>query len=768
MAAKDRGRSPLVADRRYPSSRAAPSGGGPKKPAPPKTPKAPRKRAARPRRQHGLVIGLILAVWRVVWGIAWRATAVGALVLAGIVWYFYAQLPEVADLIDGRARGSVTMLDRNGEVFAWRGETFGGMVTADSVSPYLHDAVVATEDKRFYWHFGISPRGIASAIRINLSEGRGAFEGNGGSTITQQTAKLLCLGVQWDPKQWKSEADYEKDCRQGGMWRKIKEVPFAMAMEAKYSKEEILTIYFNRAYLGAGARGFEAAAQRYFGKSAKDVSVAEAAMLAGLLKAPSTYAPTASMERARNRAAVVIGLMEEQGYLTKAEADEALAHPATLSKAAKQKSGGYFADWVMETTPDYLARDTTEDVIIETTLDQDLQKKAEEALKWVFENKVKDGSKAQAAIVVMSADGAVRAMVGGRNLPNAGDFNRATQALRQTGSTFKPFVYAVAMDLGYSPMDYVEDTPMCIYTAGSGDWCPQNYDRKFKGQITLTQALAESRNIPAVRISEAVGRDLVKQVATDFGLAQNFAEGPALALGVSESTLIDMTGAFAGILNGGSSVTPYGLQALKLKGMDEPLFGAGGGIGERVISEKAAHALTYMMTEVMNSGTGGRARLDDRESAGKTGTTTSARDAWFVGFTADYVVGVWMGYDDNSPLTGVTGGGLPAEIWHEVMVRINEGLPAKPLIKEIPDSTYAPIGEGTGEGAVAAEDVPYFDDPNAPTYDDVYIDPETGEAIPVYDGPPPAGAVPEGPVTPAPPRGDLVDQLLDGVLGGNN
>ncbi|MBA4324784.1 MAG: glycosyl transferase, partial [Rhodobacter sp.] len=570
----------------------------------------------------------------------------------------------------------------------------------------------ATEDRRFYWHFGISPRGIASAIRINLSEGRGAFEGHGGSTITQQTAKLLCLGVRWDPTMWKSEAEYERDCRQGGIWRKIKEVPFAMAMEVKYSKEEILTIYLNRAYLGAGTRGFEAAAQRYFGKSAKDVSAAEAAMLAGLLKAPSTFAPTASLERSRNRAAVVIGLMEEQGYLTKAEADEARANPAVLSKAARQKSGGYFADWVMETTPDYLARDTTEDVIIETTLDQEMQKKAEEALTWIFENKVKAGSKAQAAIVVMSADGAVRAMVGGRNIPNAGDFNRATQALRQTGSTFKPFIYAVAMDLGYSPMDLVEDTPMCIYTAGSGDWCPQNYDREFKGQITLTQALAESRNIPAVRVSEAVGRDLVKQVATDFGLAQNFADGPALALGVSESTLIAMTGAFAGILNGGSSVAPYGLQALKLKGMDEPLFGAGGGIGERVISERAAHALTYMMTEVMNSGTGGRARLDDREAAGKTGTTQSARDAWFVGFTADYVVGVWMGYDDNSPLTGVTGGGLPAEIWHEVMVRISEGVPPKPLIKDIPESTYAPVGGS--DGAIAAEDVPYFDDPNAP------------------------------------------------------
>jgi penicillin-binding protein 1A len=771
MAAGNGGKRPLVADRRYSAqaSRQAASSGGPRKPVAPKTrrPSAPRKA----RRQHGLIVGLFVGAWRVLWGLAWRATAIGAMILGGVVWYFYAQLPAVEALIDGRARGSVTMLDREGEVFAWRGETFGGMITAESVSQDLHDAVVATEDKRFYWHFGISPRGIASAIRINLSEGRGAFEGNGGSTITQQTAKLLCLGVEWNPDQWKSEAEYEKDCRRGGMWRKIKEVPFAMAMEAKYSKEEILTIYLNRAYLGAGARGFEAAAQRYFGKSAKDVSSAEAAMLAGLLKAPSTFAPTASLERAQNRAAVVIGLMEDQGYLTKAEAEEARSKPAVLSKAAKQKAGGYFADWVMETTPDYLARDTTEDVIIETTLDQAMQKKAEEALAYIFETKVKPGSEAQAAIVVMSADGAVRAMVGGRNTPNAGDFNRATQALRQTGSTFKPFIYAAAMDLGYSPLDYVVDAPRCWYTAGSGDWCPQNYDKEFKGQITLTQALAESRNIPAVEISEAVGRDLVKQVATDFGLAQNFADGPALALGVSESTLIDMTGAFAGILNGGSSVTPYGFDALKLKGMDEPLFGAGGGIGERVISEKAARALTYMMTEVLKSGTGGRARLDDREAAGKTGTTQSARDAWFVGFTTDYVVGVWMGYDDNRPLTGVTGGGLPAEIWHEVMVRINDGLPAKPLATEIPGSTYVPIDPSTTEGAVAAEDVPYFDDPNAPEYNgefyqeplpEAYTAPLGTDEVIVLDGPPPEGAVLLGPV-----ENDLAGQI-DQLLGGSN
>ncbi len=752
MAAGKRGQRPLVADRRYFSGSAKAASGGPRKPAAPKPPrKASRPR--RPRRQHGLILGSILFVWRALWAVAWRATAIGALVLAGIVYYFYAQLPPVADLIDGRARGSVTLQDREGTVFAWRGETFADISSA-SVSPYLHDAVIATEDKRFYWHFGISPRGIASAVRINLAEGRGPLEGNGGSTITQQVAKLLCLGVAYDATQWKSEADYEKDCRQGGIWRKLKEVPFSMAMEAKYTKEEILTIYFNRAYLGAGARGFEAAAQRYFGKSAKDVFPAEAAMLAGLLKAPSTFAPTASMERAQGRAAVVIGLMEDQGYLTPAEAAEARENPARLSEAAKQKSGGYFADWVMETTPDYLARDTTEDVIIETTLDQDLQTKAEEALAFIFSEKVKEGSKAQAAIVVMSADGAVRAMVGGRNIPNAGDFNRATQALRQTGSTFKPFIYAVAMDLGYSPLDYVDDTPLCLYTPGSGDWCPQNYDREFKGQITLTQALAESRNIPAVRVSEAVGRDLVKQVATDFGLAQNFADGPALALGVSESTLIDMTGAFAGILNGGSSVTPYGLNALRLQGMDEPLFGAGGGIGERVISENAARALTYMMHEVLQSGTGGRARLDDREAAGKTGTTQSARDAWFVGFTADYVVGVWMGYDDNSPLTGVTGGGLPAEIWHEVMVRINEGLPAKPLNMDFGPSGSAPVPPvaGAGGGAIAPEDVPYFDDPNAPAYDGEFYEQPLPEAM-------------TAPMPNQPAVDDLVEDILQEVLG---
>ena len=360
--------------------------------------------------------------------------------------------PRSRALLDGRSRGSVTLLDRDGAVFAWRGEQFGGQITAETVSPHLKNAVIATEDKRFYGHFGISPRGIASAVRINLSEGRGPLSGHGGSTITQQTAKLLCLGNNYSADSGMTEAEFEADCRRTTLVRKIKEALYAMAMELRYSKDDILTIYLNRAYLGAGARGFEAAAQRYFGLSANEVLPAEAAMLAGLLKAPSRYAPTADLQRSRDRAATIIRLMQEQGYLSAAEAADAQQNPAQLSAAAEARAGGYFADWVMDLGPNFLTGETTEDVIIRTTFDQNIQTAAEEALQFIFDNKVKEGSKAQAAIVVMSADGAVRAMVGGRKFRGvAGQFNRAIQAKRQTGSAFKPFVFGAALDLGYGP-----------------------------------------------------------------------------------------------------------------------------------------------------------------------------------------------------------------------------------------------------------------------------------------------------------------------------
>lgn len=674
-------------------------------PAPRKAPAAKRrKRKATPRAKpvRRSLLSWILAPFRWLILLVWRLTLRGAIVaflLVGLaVAYVYSTLPPLGTLLDGRARGSVTLLDRDGQVFAWRGEQFGGIITADTVSPYLKNAIVATEDKRFYRHFGVSPRGVASAVRINLSEGRGPLSGHGGSTITQQTAKLLCLGVEYDQDLWKSEAEYEADCRQTTMMRKVKEAIYALAMEVAYSKDDILTVYMNRAYLGAGSRGFEAAAQRYFGKSASQVDPAEAAMLAGLLKAPSTYAPTSNLKRSQDRALTVLKLMEDQGYLTSAEAARARATPARLSAAAEARAGGYFADWVMDQGPGFLTTETTEDVVIRTTFDPVIQTAAEEALQYVFDTKVREGSKAQAAIVVMSSDGAVRAMVGGRRFKGvAGQFNRAIMAKRQTGSSFKPFVYATALELGYSPLDTVVDEPITIDVPGSGPWSPKNYDKKFHGRVTLTDALAHSYNIPAVRVSEFVGRENVRTVAEDFGIASDLALGPALALGASESTLIEMSGAYAGILNGGTSVEPYGLIELRLQGDDAPLIGQDGGLGERVISDKAARELVYMMSQVVERGTGQRAKLGERPAAGKTGTTQAARDAWFLGFTADYVAGVWMGYDDNTPLTGVTGGGLPAEIWRETMTRVHQGLPIRPLPMDTPTAPRQ-----TGNSATAS------------------------------------------------------------------
>ncbi|MEJ6392933.1 PBP1A family penicillin-binding protein [Gymnodinialimonas sp. 2305UL16-5] len=710
MSSSGKGRRRLVADRRSatstrkPAKRASSSGGGGRKRA------TTRKRKTTKRR--GGILGFLSSIVRffvrIIWAVTWRTTAVVLLMFGLATGYYYAQLPDVDAVVDGRAQGSVTMLDRYGEPFAWRGEQFGGAIDIPTTSEHLVNAVVATEDRRFWRHLGVSPRGIASAIRINLREGRGPLQGHGGSTITQQVAKLLCLGVGYDAETWESEAAYEADCRRTTIWRKIQEMPFSFAMELRYSKEEILSIYLNRAYLGAGARGFEAAAQRYFNVSAAELNPQQSAMLAGLLVAPSYYAPTRNLERAQERGNVVLNLMEGQGYLSASAAEAARAAPATLSNRARQDTGGYFADWIMQEGPSFLTGDTTEDVIIRTTFDPEIQAAAEEALEAVFRDQVREGSEAEAAIVVMSADGAVRAMVGGRDLAGGGIFNRATQALRQTGSSFKPFVYATALELGWRFDDMLVDQPVTFQVAGSGEYTPNNFDHQFLGPLTMTQALALSRNTSAVWLSEEVGRDLVRDVASQFGIASDLAAGPALALGASESTLIEMTGAYSGILNGGSAVLPYGLTELRLQGESEPVFQQTTGIRERVISEFAARQLTYMMNVAVNEGTGRRAALPDRPVAGKTGTTNSTRDAWFVGFTADYVAGVWMGYDDNRPLSGVTGSGLPAEIWRQAMERVHADLPPRPLpmIDPAVEARPSPGGLLTGQGQGAPVRVP--------------------------------------------------------------
>lgn len=618
--------------------------------------KRARPRVGRVRRMAG---GFAMAMLRVVGWVAIRLAVVGVLVLGGATAYYYSQLPDLASLLDPREGGSVTLVDVDGDTFAWRGQQLG-IAMADQVSPHLVNAIVATEDRRFYWHFGIDLRGTARAALTNLRSGDTV---QGGSSITQQVAKLI----------WFDNARTIE--------RKLKEIPAALALEARFSKDEILSIYLNRAYLGASTTGFEAASERYFGKSAADVTPAEAAMLAGLLRAPSRFAPTNDLKLAQARAKTIIGLMQDQGYLTAAQADEARAHPAVLSQAAAARAGGAFADWVMATVPDFLAKRTTEDIEVRTTFDPRIQKAAEAGLSAVFDNKLKSGSNAQAAIVVMSPDGAVRAMVGGRELgAGEGEFNRATQAQRQTGSLFKPFVYAAALQAGANPFDPVLDAPLTIYVPGSGDWSPQNYSRDYLGQITLTEALANSINTATVRVSEETGRARVRAVAQDFGITTPIAEGPALALGVSEATLLQMTGAYAGFLNHGVKSTPYGLTSLRRKADGSALMQGGGEAPVRVLDDKAAGELVWMMEQVVDHGTGTRAQLPDgRPVAGKTGTTQAARDAWFIGFTADYVCGVWMGYDDNTPLKGTTGGGLPAEIWRETMSRVEDGMPVSPL-----------------------------------------------------------------------------------------
>ncbi|MEM9317728.1 MAG: transglycosylase domain-containing protein [Pseudomonadota bacterium] len=685
-----------MADRRGGAQRSGKSGGaggGTRRRTP-----AKRKRRNPPKR-GGIISRVFGFVTRLIWALVWRSTAVLVLLVVLATGYVYTTLPDLEEASDARIRGSVTFIDSDGAIFARRGAQFGGTAAPDAISTNLVGALVATEDRRFYWHPGVDPIGIVSAMRINMSEGRGPFSGHGGSTLAMQIAKLMCLGVQYDPQTWESETAFEADCRRTTIWRKVQEVPWALAITARYGREGVLAVYLNRAYFGAGAYGVSAAMQRYFDSSPAEASPQEAAMLAGLLTAPSRFAPTNDLQRSQDRADVVLGLMNRSGYIDDAELAALRADPAVLSPGAQAELGGAFADWVMGAGPDFLTGETTEDVIIRTTFDPEIQAAAEAAVDLIFAERVREGSAAEAAVVIMSADGAVRAMVGGRD-HGAGLFNRAVQAERQPGSSFKPFIYAAALDQGWRFDDLIYDGPLTIDVPGSGPYSPTNYSGEFYGEVMLLDALRSSLNTAAVRLSETVGRDEVARVAEGFGIDANLRElGPAIALGASEVTLLDMVGAYAGILSGGFAVTPYGVEELRLTGDSEPMFEApeGGGFGEQVISADAAAQLIYMMNQVVENGTGQNARFGGWEIAGKTGTTNSARDAWFVAFTGDYVAGVWMGYDDNTPLEGVTGGGLPSEIWREAMAPIHADLVPLPLPMVDPAAMPRPVPQPEAE-----------------------------------------------------------------------
>ncbi len=647
----------------------------------------------------GIINFLLKLIIRFFLGWALKSLVVIALIISIAVFYYKINLPTLNDMLDARAKGSVILLDKNKETFAWRGEQFGAIAEANTISIHLKNAILAVEDKRFYRHFGISPRGIVGAISINLREGRGALTGHGGSTITQQTAKLLCLGRPYKAKDWKSESQYEANCRQSSLWRKVKEALFAIALELEFTKDEILTLYLNRVFLGAGSRGFQAASQRYFSKPASDLNPAESAMLAGLLVAPSRYAPTNNLSKSQNRANIILNLMEQQGLLSKELAKFYKENPAKLSIKASQKAGGHFADWVMQSAPHFFTNKTTEDVTIETTFDPKIQEAAEDVLEYIYREKVDPNSQAQVAIVIMSPSGAVRAMVGGRQLQAIGAFNRSTQALRQPGSAFKPIVYAAALEQGYKPNDLIRDEAFEIKIPGSGTWMPQNSEKKFHGLVSLTDALSKSLNIPAIKLAQRIGTDNVGKISIAMGINSKISTNPAVALGVSETTLLDLTSAYATILNDGIKVQPYGLKKLRLETGSTFSNNTASTQNERVLRSETAHSMIYMLEKAISNGTGKKAIFSNWETAGKTGTTQDARDAWFIGFTSKYIAGVWMGYDNNEPLTGVTGGGLPAQIWSLTMKKIHSNINPQPLpmnkrklalFPNIVDSDYQP------------------------------------------------------------------------------
>jgi penicillin-binding protein 1A len=563
--------------------------------------------------------------------------AIWGLVLGGglVAWYAW-DLPDVDALETPSRRPSVTMLDADGKVLATFGDLYGGPVAFQDVPPYLVQAIVATEDRRFFIHRGVDAIGILRAMAANL---RAGAVRQGGSTLTQQLAKNLFLTPQRSLK------------------RKVQEALLAFWLEAKFTKTQLFTIYMNRVYLGAGTYGVEAASQRFFGRSARDVSLHQAAVLAGLLKAPTRYAPTRDETASRARARQVLANMVAAGFLSKRDADTAAKEPLGVRDAAGA-GARYFADWLLDRAAGYVGH-TGSDLVIRTTLSTRLQGLAEDRVEARLKGEGAKRHAGQAALVALGRDGAIRAMVGGRSY-GASQFNRATQARRQPGSAFKLFVYLAALEAGRKPDDIVADRPVTI-----GGWQPRNYDGRYRGEISLSRALADSVNTAAVRISEAVGRAKVIEAARRLGVTSKLKSHPSLALGASEVSLLELTAAYGVIASGGRAVWPYGIEEIR-DSDGSVLYRRAGSGGGRVVDEDVAKALDGMLEGVIAAGTG-RAAAIGAEAAGKTGTSQDFRDAWFVGYAGRLVTGVWVGNDDSSPMTRVTGGGLPARLWRDFM-----------------------------------------------------------------------------------------------------
>ena len=632
---------------------------------------------------------LIRGLRRLVVGLADDGLTLGLLFAFALLAFALPPFSGTGDIWNRGRQYAVTFTDENGEVIGKWGIRQDDAIPLSELSPNLIKAVLATEDARFFDHFGIDLIGTARAlVRIAKSEAL-----QGGSSITQQVAKNLFLSP-------------ERTIR-----RKVNEAFFALWIEAHLSKQEILKLYLDRSYLGGGAYGVEAAAQFYFGKSARDVSLSESAILAGLFKAPSNYAPHVDLEAARGRANVVLYRMLDSGYITQGDLLQARRSPAQIVAAKDATSPDWFMDWAYGDTLEVLEKNgLTKEFVIEvkTTINKKLQLESQKIINDTVDTLGPDGHFTQGASITMAPDGAVRAIVGGRNYEES-QFNRATDAERQSGSSFKPFVYLAALLDGFTPDKVMVDGPVSV-----GGWSPGNYNDKYGGAVTLTTALAKSYNSIPVKLMQVIGRPAIIKTAHDVGIQGELETWPPMVLGTSALTLIDLTTGYATFAGGGKLARPYGVLEIR-RANGDLIYQRSKTVqaAPQVVVENKIAELNSMLAQVVRAGTARSADLEGIPQAGKTGTNQSYRDAWYVGFTAHNVTGVWVGNDDFTPMNNITGGRVPAPAWKRIMEFAEDGLEPTGLVGIPYDESYVLAGEAKAKRLAEETQLANLSDPAA-------------------------------------------------------
>jgi penicillin-binding protein 1A len=633
----------------------------------------------------------------------------GLIALVVAVGVAMSSLPSYQELVRRDDLGqTIRVHAADGTVLLSSGPSFGNWLRYDEIPDIMKKAMVAVEDKRFRSHIGVDPIGLARAARVRISKGRWT---QGGSTITQQLARNIFL----------------TNSRTFG--RKMREGVLALALERRFSKDQILELYLNRVYFGGGAYGIDAASRRFFGHSAKTLNLSEAAIIAGLVKAPSSYAPSADAEAARSRAAVVIRLMEENGDISPATAAGAEPAQVAIIPTSTPNSVRYFTDWVLPQL-DTLIDETVQPIEVWTTLDPNMQRLGDRVINAVTP------AGAQGALVALDRDGSVRAMIGGRDYVRS-LYNRATQANRQPGSAFKLFVYLAAIEAGYKPEDMVSDEPITI-----NGWSPRNSNRGFAGQVPLRQAFAQSINTVSVRLAQEVGFRTVADMAQRFGITTPVVTHPSMALGSSEVRLLDMTRAFASVAAKGNAVVPYGIK--RVTTADGAILYQHPPEESRVlVAPWVAAQMTDLLQAAVLTGTGRAAQIG-RPVAGKTGTTTLNKDGWFLGFSSGLTTGIWMGRDDNKVVPGLQGGRAPARAFHDFMIRAVANRPAEPFEILVQTPAWA-VSEPDEETWFQAPDNSVFVNPDG-----------SGPGAPIPSPPPPPGAEDDAGLPP--PDEDRLDQ----------